>query len=220
MHYFRTEAIILRRTNYGEADRILSVLTPERGKISVIAKGVRRPKSKMAGGLELFSICDLTTVEGKGGLAIVTGAQIKQYFGEILHDYDRTQLAYDVIKQVNKATESVTSAEFYNLLKSSLISLGDLKINQNLIEVWFRVNLDSLLGEGLNLETDSNGEALVPDQNYNYDFAGRAFAKAEKGQYSGDHIKFLRLTLQYSPPALHRINGLNDILPAVHRIFS
>ena len=50
---YRTEAIILRRTNYGEADRVISLITPDRGKISGIAKGVRKPKSKLAGGLEL-----------------------------------------------------------------------------------------------------------------------------------------------------------------------
>lgn len=48
-----TRAIVLRRTNYGETDRILNLLTPE-GKKSVLAKGVRREKSKLAGGIELF----------------------------------------------------------------------------------------------------------------------------------------------------------------------
>ena len=46
----RTQAIVLRRTNYGEADRILQLLTPE-GKKSVMAKGVRKEKSKLAGGI-------------------------------------------------------------------------------------------------------------------------------------------------------------------------
>ncbi|HRQ86596.1 MAG TPA: recombination protein O N-terminal domain-containing protein, partial [Candidatus Saccharibacteria bacterium] len=46
----RTRAIILRRTNYGEADRILQLLTPE-GRKSAIARGVRKEKSKLAGGI-------------------------------------------------------------------------------------------------------------------------------------------------------------------------
>ena len=56
MQTLRTEAIILRRTNYGEADRILNMLTPQHGKVSAIAKGVRKAKSKLAGGLELFAV--------------------------------------------------------------------------------------------------------------------------------------------------------------------
>ena len=55
----RTQAIVLRRTNYGEADRILKVITPQ-GQRSIMAKGVRREKSKLAGGIELFAISDMT----------------------------------------------------------------------------------------------------------------------------------------------------------------
>ena len=54
----RLKAIVLRRTNYAEADRVLQLLTPK-GRRSVIAKGVRRERSKLAGGIELFAICDV-----------------------------------------------------------------------------------------------------------------------------------------------------------------
>ena len=47
-NYLRTFGYVLRRTNYGEADRILNIITPS-GKISAIAKGVRKEKSKLAG---------------------------------------------------------------------------------------------------------------------------------------------------------------------------
>lgn len=61
----RTRAIVLRRTNYGEADRILQLITPE-GRQSVMARGVRREKSKLAGGIELFAVSDVVLGEGKG----------------------------------------------------------------------------------------------------------------------------------------------------------
>jgi DNA repair protein RecO (recombination protein O) len=51
-----TKGIVLTRTDYGEADRILHFLTPDQGKIAGIAKGVRKSKSKLAGGIELFSV--------------------------------------------------------------------------------------------------------------------------------------------------------------------
>ncbi|HSE29843.1 MAG TPA: DNA repair protein RecO [Candidatus Saccharimonadales bacterium] len=220
MRYFRTEAIILRRTNYGEADRILSIITPDRGKISVIAKGARRPKSKLAGGLELFAVCDINTIEGRGDLAVVTGAQIKQFYGaKILQDYDRMQFAYEILKQINKASETVTSPEFYQLLKSSLASLEDLRISHGLVEVWFKLNLGHLLGEGVNLETDSDGELLSSDQKYDYDQSTVTFFKNSNGRFTGDHIKFLRLAQQYSPPTLHRISGVAQILKDVSLIF-
>ena len=67
MKAHRTRAIVLRRTNYGEADRILQLLTPD-GKKSVMARGVRREKSRLAGGIELFAVSDVVIGEGKGEL--------------------------------------------------------------------------------------------------------------------------------------------------------
>ena len=58
MKTYRTQAVVLRRTNYGEADRILQLLTPD-GRRSVMARGVRKEKSKLAGGIELFAVSDV-----------------------------------------------------------------------------------------------------------------------------------------------------------------
>src|SRR3982751_6364925 len=148
MRPFSTEAIILRRTNYGEADRILSLLTPERGKLSAIAKGVRKPKSKLAGGLELFAVCDVTCMQGRGDMALVTSARMRQFFGNILKDYDRMQLGYECVKQINKATETVSEPEFYELLRVSLAALDDLSIDWRLVEICFRLQMQGLLGHG------------------------------------------------------------------------
>src|SRR6266550_6261884 len=103
MQTIRTEAIILRRTNYGEADRILNLLTPEHGKISAIAKGVRKTKSKLAGGLELFATCDITVLRGKSDMGTISSARLIKFYGDILKDYDRMQLAYELVKLTNRA---------------------------------------------------------------------------------------------------------------------
>ena len=52
---YQTEGIGLRRSDFGESDRLLTVLTPERGKIRLIAKGARKPSSRKSGHVELFS---------------------------------------------------------------------------------------------------------------------------------------------------------------------
>ncbi|MCA9330182.1 DNA repair protein RecO, partial [Candidatus Saccharibacteria bacterium] len=57
-----TVGIVLARINYGEADRIVTILTPDHGKIRLLARGVRKIKSRLAGGIELFSINDLTYI--------------------------------------------------------------------------------------------------------------------------------------------------------------
>ena len=71
----KTEAIVLRGIKYGEADRILHLYTPERGRVSAIAKGVRRAKSRFGGRLEPFFRLNLVLYQGKSDLLTVTSAE-------------------------------------------------------------------------------------------------------------------------------------------------
>ena len=87
VHYFRkysllavagplkTDAIVLRSIRYGEADRILHLYTPARGRVGAIAKGVRRTRSRFGGRLEPFSRVRLICHEGRGELLTVTAAE-------------------------------------------------------------------------------------------------------------------------------------------------
>ena len=72
----KTQAIVLRRTNYGEADRILNILTPQ-GKMAVMARGVRKEKSRLAGGIEMFCLSDIVVHQGRSEFAILTSAKMK-----------------------------------------------------------------------------------------------------------------------------------------------
>jgi DNA repair protein RecO (recombination protein O) len=71
----KTEGIVLRSIRYGEADRILHLYTPDRGRVSAIAKGVRRAKSRFGGRLEPFFRLNLVLYEGRGDLLTVTSAE-------------------------------------------------------------------------------------------------------------------------------------------------
>jgi DNA repair protein RecO (recombination protein O) len=71
----KTEAIVLRSLRFGEADRILHVYTPHRGRVSAIAKGVRRAKSRFGGRLEPFFRVNLVLYEGRSDLLTVTSAE-------------------------------------------------------------------------------------------------------------------------------------------------
>lgn len=205
MQYLRTEAIILRRTNYGEADRILNMLTPQSGRVAAIAKGVRRPKSKLVGGLELFAVCDITLAQGRGELLRVTGARLQEFFRGIMQDYDRMQLGYQVVKRIAQATETVSEPEFYTLLKNALGYLNKPTIDWRITEVWFGLQLQHLLGEGLNVQTDVDGQVLDEATSYGFDQASGAFFKDKNGQFGGDHIKLLRLALQTTPAVMSRV---------------
>lgn len=70
----KTEAVVLRSLRYGEADRILHLYTPDRGRLSAIAKGVRRTRSRFGGRLEPFGRVALVLHEGRSDLLTVTAA--------------------------------------------------------------------------------------------------------------------------------------------------
>ena len=71
----KTEAVVLRSMRYGEADRILHLYTPDRGRVSVIAKGVRKTRSRFGGRLEPFFRLDLVLYEGRSDLLTVTSVE-------------------------------------------------------------------------------------------------------------------------------------------------
>jgi DNA repair protein RecO (recombination protein O) len=71
-----TEAVVLRSFAFGEADRVLHVYTQASGRVGVVAKGVRRTKSRFGGRLEPFSHVELSIHRGRGELGTVTGASL------------------------------------------------------------------------------------------------------------------------------------------------
>lgn len=70
----KTEAVVLRTLRYGEADRILHLYTPQRGRVAAIAKGVRRAKSRFGGRLEPYFRLHMVLYEGRSELLTVTSA--------------------------------------------------------------------------------------------------------------------------------------------------
>lgn len=209
----RTQAIVLRRTNYGEADRIVQFITPT-GRYAAIARGVRREKSKLAGGIELFAVSDIVIAEGKGELGIVTSARLVAFYRHILEDYNRLQFAYEVIKQVARASEMVDEPEWFEVLAEVLLALDNKNSSLRLIETWFYLRYADLLGHALNVRRDVDGELLVADKMYTYDVGEQGFRESASGELGADHIKFLRLASTKSITTLSQISGLEPILPA------
>lgn len=212
MNQIKTEAIILRRTNYGEADRIINFLTPQHGVVSAIAKGVRKSKSKLAGGLEIFAVTDITYIKGKGELAIVSSARMRDFYGSLLREYERMQLGYEFIKQIASATNTISEPDFYELLKNAFIWLNDLSIDWRLCEIVFRLRIAQLLGRGINLRYDITGSRLLAEGWYNYDIGESGFVSSNNGAFGADEIKFLRLAAVKSPVVLKQIGGLEGVI--------
>lgn len=204
---------MLSRTNYGEADRIITLLTPEQGKLRLMARGVRRAKSKLAGGIELFSVSDLTFIKGKGEIGTLISARMLKHYGHIVEDIERVQLGYDLIKLLNKATEDQPEPEYFTLLEQSFHALDDKAIETNLVRLWFESQLLRQSGHMPNLLTDSLGEDLRSDQTYNFDFEDMMFTPYADGNFSSAHIKVLRLLFsKNSPQVLTKVQGIDTAL--------
>lgn len=209
----KTLAIVLRRTNYGEADRILQLLTPD-GKVSVMAKGVRREKSRLSGGIELFSICEISMVDGKGELGVLTSARLIQFFSHIMEDYERMQFAYLAIKLVTAASESNEGSEWYDVLAETLAGLDAHSINLDLVEAWFYLRYSSLTGYELSLWNDCDGNKIIEDAKYQYDENEKSLRMADNGDFGSDHIKLLRLTATKPLRSLAQIGGVETVVKA------
>lgn len=208
----RLRAIVLRRTNYGEADRILQLLTPE-GRRSVMARGVRREKSKLAGGIELFAVSDVVISRGRGELGILTSARLVQFYRHILEDYDRLQFGYEVVKQVAAATETVDEPEWFDVLQEVFAGLDVKTMPRQLIEAWFYLRHAALLGHELSLVNDVDGNRISAESRYAYDVGERGLRKSANGELGADHIKFLRLLNAKSLKILAQIGGITEVLP-------
>ncbi|MEI6228924.1 MAG: DNA repair protein RecO [Candidatus Saccharibacteria bacterium] len=206
-----TQAIVLRRTNYGETDRVLQLLTPE-GKRSVMARGVRGEKSRLAGGIELFAICDVVLGDGKGELGVLTSARLIKFYKNIMSDYDRMQFGYTAVKLVAGASEMVDGADWYDVLSETLAGLDAVSIPLELVQIWFYLRYSSILGYELSLWHDSDGEKLVADGRYIYDESERGLRMSANGSLGSEHIKLLRLVATRPLKVLVQIGGTGDVL--------
>jgi DNA repair protein RecO (recombination protein O) len=213
MNQLVTDGIILSRLNYGEADRIIKVLTPAHGKLSFLARGVRKPKSKLAGGIELFSVSSLTYIKGRGDLNTLVSARLDTHYGGIVKHIERVQLGYDLIKVLDRATEDEPEAEYFDLMQQTFAALDDSTIDVTLLCYWFNAQLLKYAGHEPNLLTDTTGTRLDATKTYSFDFDNVSFAENDSGKFAADSIKFLRLAFAGVPvKALQQVEGNSTLV--------
>jgi DNA repair protein RecO (recombination protein O) len=163
---YRTDAIILRRSDFGEADRLLTVFTPERGKLRLLAKGVRKTTSRKAGHVELFMLTDMLIAQGRTW-DIISQAEIVEPYRDLREDLDKTSHAYYLAELVDRFTEEHdTNAPLFELLAITLAHLSH--TDDPFIALrYFELHLLSLTGFQPQLHfCVACNEALEPVENY------------------------------------------------------
>lgn len=124
MRNFKTEGIIIRRRNFKDADRILTVLTKDHGKIAVRASGIRRIPSRRSAHVELLNHCVLTLYNGHA-FPVLTEAQTVDSFSPIKEDLEKIGLAYHLCELVDGlCPENQENRAVFQLLKNTLIRLS------------------------------------------------------------------------------------------------
>lgn len=135
MRSYRTEAIVLRTHNLGEADRIITLLSKEHGKIRAVAKGVRRTRSKFGARLEPFTRVDLLLHQGKS-LEVVSQAVALSTYGEKLAgDYQRWTAGQSMLETADQLAgeEGSPIPAQYQLLHAALGALAQADLDANLV---------------------------------------------------------------------------------------
>jgi DNA repair protein RecO (recombination protein O) len=214
-----TPAIILRRTNYGEADRIVTFLTPI-GKIKAMVKGVRRSKSKLAGGIELFSESTITFLETRGDLARIISTRLEKHWDAIVGDLQRMMFGYEAMKILDKLIEDDAERAYFDLLKHTLESLSDLELPMSATELWFYLRVLKLQGHEPNLNTDQSGKKLTTEALFSFSPDNMCFNESPNGTYRSEHIKLLRLCLTHTPQVLKQVKGINELAPPLKDLLS
>ncbi|MBI5877108.1 MAG: DNA repair protein RecO [Chloroflexi bacterium] len=135
---YRVDALILKRADMGEADRLLTIYTPARGKLRVVAKGARKPQSRKSGHVELFTHVNLQIARGRS-LDIVTQAEIIDPFLALRGDLSRTAYAYYAAELVDQfAEEEQANPAVFDLLRDAfgwIGQTGDLWLTTRFLEM-------------------------------------------------------------------------------------
>lgn len=142
---FRTEAIVIRRSDFGEADRLLTLYSREFGKISAIAKGARKPQSRKTGHVELFMRSKFFIAKGRN-LDIVTQAEMIDSYAGIRADLMRVSYASYAVELLDRFTvEEDRHTGIYDLLANTLSRLAEVD-DLGLTTRYYELHLLALAG--------------------------------------------------------------------------
>ncbi len=164
---------MLRRTDFGEADRVLTFYTPQWGKLRAVAKGIRRPASKLRGHLELFTRAKLLLARGRN-LDTITGAETSDPFHGLREEspevLERIKIASYLAELLDKSTEeSVENRAVWDLLVGAFRALSD-GVNPAMIARHYELRLLGYLGYQPNLDTCAGCDTPLQPLGNRYSF--------------------------------------------------
>jgi len=153
---FITDAILLRKIEYGDHDFIISFLTKSKGKISVIAKNAKKSVKRFSGALDLFFVNQIHCTfpkKKKDGLIILSQADLENGFANIRYDVFKTAYASFWVELIHFwLEEDKVQSDLYDLLLFSLDALNKGTIEKEVLSLFFQIRFMSISGFSPNIE--------------------------------------------------------------------
>ncbi|MCC6176409.1 MAG: DNA repair protein RecO [Chloroflexi bacterium] len=221
---YRVEAVVLRRVDFGEADRVLVLYTRERGKLSVVAKGIRRITSRMAGHLELFTDAEVQLARGMN-LDVITQADTRHAFRVLREDLNRTSGAYFVAELADALTEEgAEQPELFDLLVQTLHAL-ETTTDTRLVLAHYQLALLDVVGfRPALMRCVTCREEIQPGKNAFSAFLGGALcprcgpSEPSARPIASDVLKVLRNLQRTGPPGSVQFRVPDSVLREVERV--
>ncbi len=224
---YKTEGIVLRSMDLGEADRVLTLLTPRLGKLRVIAKGIRRPRSRLGGGLEPFSDVHLVLAVGRT-FDVVTQVALEDPHLGLRNDLHSTAAAWYLVELADRFCEgSADSHEAFVLLAQGLAALdaAPSEVSREVVARWFELHLLDAMGfrPELNrcLECGAEiGRREMATRRWRVASWGRSASHAALGArpISADALKVMRHLQRSSLPEVLRLRLPATVQREVERL--
>jgi DNA repair protein RecO (recombination protein O) len=137
----------LRSVDYGEADRIVTLLTAEHGRVSALARAARKSKRRFAGSLEGFAWVSVELSFGRGALATLVSARVTRSFPRLLGDLQRLQAAGVLLRLARDLVpERVPEPIVYEALADMLVALDEPDMPPKRLQVAAQAQLLSMTG--------------------------------------------------------------------------
>lgn len=198
---YRTEALILRRTDIGEADRILLLATPH-GKQRIIARGVRKTTSRLAGSIELFTHVTLLLAIGRN-LDVVTQAQVQAAHSGVRRSLERLGYAYYMAELYDTFVQgNLEHPDFFDLLVGAMATLDSTR-NADLLVRAYELRLLHCAGYRPQLHRCVISQELLTED-------ASSFSPSLGGVLSPAHRSADRQAIEMSLPAFKLLRFLQQ----------
>jgi DNA repair protein RecO (recombination protein O) len=188
-----TDCIVVRRTAFREADKVIVLISRDFGRFTAIAKGVRKIKSRLASGLEPLSVNRVEFARGRGEMVTIIGSRTIIRYPQLMKDYQKANTIGGLIRELNQLIEDNVGPEYFSLIAGMMEAFATSNYPSEYIETWFRLRLLVLLGRQPDLLNDHQGKKLSATSKYHFNAQEGNLVMAEEGPFGADQIKAWRV---------------------------